>query len=264
MGGTVAVTIREPDGKEHRMSRWTMAFPDLVHDPRFIAKDPTYIADYLKRWYEMREDWIQNHETGKFKHRMTPCYGDGIHLAPDDYGLIVLDQKENRVLSMQSYTTFGIFGTSAVWLALNGDGVTVGVGCNVVNPIDLLKNKEVSLEQHLAALEAVDPDNYAVSFFKLFADGRIKSMQRSPDEELLSLTHMGTEELARVVLEDRPGYSYFPVDLSPFAITEYDENSTGATQMRQDILDLGFVLTDEEERFWEEWIRSRLEAEEDS
>jgi len=249
MGGTVAVTVREPDGKEHRMSRWTNAFPDVVHDLRFIAKDPAYMAEYLKRWYDMREDWLANHETGEFKYNMTPCYGGSVYLAPDDYGLIVLDQQENRILSMQGYTTFGFFHMAAVWLALNRNGVSFGSFDD--NPLNLIVQGKATIDNYLATLEANDPSNYAVSFFKLFANGRIK--EGCVNEKTLDVSGMEPEQLVRIILNER-GFNYFPVDLSPFTVTDYDENSAGAAQMRKDILDLGFVLTEEEEQHWSDYF----------
>ena len=108
MGGTVAVTLRTEDGAEHRMARWTNIFPETVHNLGFLSGELSYWGESLKRFYEMKQDWDDNHEEYEekrnerpddydyydvFQFPMTSCYGNYTLLATYGYGLIV---KESR------------------------------------------------------------------------------------------------------------------------------------------------------------------------
>ena len=48
MGGTIAVTIRRADGREHRMARWTNPFSHILMDPKFIEGPDTFWDEYVE------------------------------------------------------------------------------------------------------------------------------------------------------------------------------------------------------------------------
>jgi hypothetical protein len=70
-----------------------------------------------------------------------------------------------------------------------------------------------------------------------------------------------TEEVFETDISGKQGFGHFELDLSPYTVERFDENSKGAIRMRKRILELGFVLSDEEEKFWQEWINDELEQE---
>ena len=117
MGGTIAMTIREPDGTEHRMARWTNPIPDFINNLGFINKDPEHLAKYQSQWMGMRKDWLDHiatctnmtHGDCKFLYPMTPCYAPTSELAPDGYGLIVIDMQKDVIISCQGYCAIGNF-----------------------------------------------------------------------------------------------------------------------------------------------------------
>jgi len=116
MGGSIGMTIREPDGTEHRMTRWTNALPWYINHIDFINKDPKHLAEYMSQWNGMREDW-ENHisvckkerhiswgdNCCKFNFPMTPCYAPYPFLAPVEYGLVLVDMQKDIILSCQGY-----------------------------------------------------------------------------------------------------------------------------------------------------------------
>lgn len=84
MGGTVAMIIREPDGKEHRMARWTNNIPYFVMSDRFFEFDKDHFGIYQSWMNGDMEEYAQ--------------------LSPISYGLIVCDFQSKTLLSNQGYT----------------------------------------------------------------------------------------------------------------------------------------------------------------
>ena len=105
MGGSVGLTIREPNGKEHRMCRSTGVLSWAIRNMKLVNKDPEHITAVLKTWEEMRNDYERNKESGNFEIEMTGCYAPYPYLAPIGYGLVVVDMVHNEILDNQGYTS---------------------------------------------------------------------------------------------------------------------------------------------------------------
>ena len=100
MGGTVSVTIREENGTEHRMARWTNSLPRFVNNIRTYQKDSQHIQDYVSR---DSDTWKEDNEG----------------LAPVQYGLVVLDLKTDTILTMQGYTSFSYISGAGIRLSID-------------------------------------------------------------------------------------------------------------------------------------------------
>lgn len=271
MGGTVAVTLRTEDGTEHRMARWTNIFPYMVHNLGFISGELNYWNDFLKQWTDMKLDWDDNHEeyqkrevehpddydyySSVFRFDMTPCYAYHTFLAPEDYGLIVLDQVKKKILQMQGYTTLGKQTLAAISLEMDW---------NISRDI---REGRSSLVGYMDSLREKSVDSSALEFYDLCNNGRVVGLEgynRVLDQmETTDLRGASTEDIfANIVSDDRTLHlGRFDLDLSPYAVERFTEDSEGAIKMRERILDLGFVLSDEEEKVWQEWIDDELEQE---
>ena len=94
MGGGIAVTIREENGTEHRMSAHTNYLPILIDNIRLVHKEDEHLRAYFTE--VEREPMTQ------------PL------LAPYEYGLVVVDLVENAILSQQGYWEPGIIYGIAV------------------------------------------------------------------------------------------------------------------------------------------------------
>ncbi len=106
MGGSIGFSIREKDGTEHRMCRWTNSMPYFINTPKFIHQDPQHLKKYLNTWYEM----VDSYKSGAYKNEqftMADVYAPYPFLAPMGYGLVVVDYKSLNVLHLQGYTSFG-------------------------------------------------------------------------------------------------------------------------------------------------------------
>lgn len=91
MGGSVNVTIREKNGKVTRMCRWTNNLRYWFQTPEFRNNPNKVLRAYIKAG----DDSGYNH--------------DEALLAPDGYGLIVIDAVNKVILSHQDYTDLGMY-----------------------------------------------------------------------------------------------------------------------------------------------------------
>lgn len=107
MGGTVAVTLRKPDGETLNMLHWTNIIPEFLTDSRMYSDDPSgWIAEFTKDWEAMRDDYARNAgKKGKkrFQYEMTDAYFPWDATAPEVYGLFLVDLQRKHVYHAQGY-----------------------------------------------------------------------------------------------------------------------------------------------------------------
>jgi hypothetical protein len=227
MGGSIAVTIREPNGKEHRMCRWTNPLPHIINHPKICAKDPAYLANYLKGWYDFVEDWEQSgHKDEKCKHNMTSCYAPNPYLAPYSYGLVVIDMQKDVILDMNGYTELGTLCDAGVRLELMAPE-SMGL-----NPKDE--------ETHCAALKEFARQGKVVGFVQY---------KKKP----LDWRGKPFEYIKDFILKNEEKYGKIVLDMSPFKVERFEESHEGAMKMRERVLELGFKLSKKEEKLWTQW-----------
>jgi len=236
MGGTVAVTLRKPDGTEYRMDRWTNSMPWGIGNRKMITHDMAHVDEYLKEWLGMKEDYEQNKETGVYEYPMTDCYFPSEGLAPCGYGLVVVDMVNNVILSMQGYTSFDSLCAASISMDLPH-------GIN-------------------------DPDSN-VSIFKEFYDaGKVPGVMTRDSFKIadaggdpyLPLTQSFDELMEELVDPDKRNLFDFKLDLSPFTLEEFEEyNPQALIKYRARLLELGFELTDKENEIWAAAIDEALE-----
>lgn len=236
MGGNVAVTIREENGKEHRMCRWTNTLPWFINNIKLLNKDQIHLQKYLETWYNMREDYEKHKEKENFEQNMTPVYAPYPFLAPQDYGLVIIDMQKNHILSYQDYTIIGEI--DAVQVRLDMDSIGRGG-----------KTREMLAfysEGNMLLLSAV-------RLRELYKDGRINGAIDYLKNERFDISRKSLDEIARLV-ESNINIA-FEIDMSPYQVIRYKEHDTEEAQkMRADIKNLGFNLSSEEESIWDEWI----------
>jgi len=260
MGGTLAVTIREENGKEHRMSRWTNPTPYFINNIDLVKKSQEHLKQYLQTWYDMRKDFETHKEEWEaikekykenalqhdpFENNMTPCYAPYPFLAPQCYGLVVVDMQKNKILSMQEYTAYGIIHAVSAKCDLGQDG----------------KNSYWKQNNN--------GKNQAYCLREFFEAGRIKRISTGNGnqkglkkiEEIKSPGELFIYIQTRFPDNNPNSSARFELDISPFEILEFDENSKGATEMRKKIEELDFKINDEERTMWEDWIRECKENE---
>ncbi len=244
MGGTTSVTLRKPNGDEYRMTRWTNSMPWGICNPRMFNADEAHMDDYLHQWLEMKADYEKNVKSGNFENEMTECYFPGEGLVPCGYGLTVVDHVNNVILDMQGYTSFGTMNVAGISL-------------------DIRKTDEGKYE--------CDMDDSSFLCFKEFLeDDRIVGIEVASDTGYgLKTIPLPTNDLSKLVniLGDydnltKKKWFNFAIDTAPFTIETFDEcNSLEIARMHLRLKELGFELSDEENKVWADVIKERKEEE---
>lgn len=241
MGGTVAVTLRKPDGTEYRMNRWTNSMPWGIMNMKMLTHDMAHVDEYLEQWLGMKADYEKNKGTGKFEHNMTDCYFPSEGLAPCGYGLVVVDMVNNVILDMQGYTSFESMCAASIGME---HGNTYGT-------------------------QASDEDSNT-SIFKAFLDaGKVTGMltrdsfdKDLPRDEWYKPVTQSFEELLAEITGDKRDIFDFKLDLAPFTYEKFEECEPQALRdYRARLLELGFTLTDEENKIWADTIKEYEEEE---
>jgi len=226
MGGTVAVTLRKPDGTEYRMSRWTNSMPWGIGNMKLMRHDMNHVDTYLEQWLGMKDDYEKNKESGVFEHNMTDCYFPSSGMVPDGYGLVVVDMVNNVILSMQNYTAF-----------------------------DSLCAASVAMDVHNAA----DPDSNAAIFKEFINAGQVAGVLRKSNWEE-SNPYKPLTQTAELADWKKNDIFDFKLDLSPFTLEEFEEYEPQALiKYRARLLELGFELSDKENEIWAAAIDDAIE-----
>lgn len=122
MGGTVAETIRKEDGQIIKMARKTGAYNWMFFSKDFNSgKIEEAIDAHVQKFTEMKDDF----ESGEpYKFPMSPVYGWCDHIAPTDYGLVVIDFQNKKIHSMQGYDVPGTLYSISLSKHMGGDKET--------------------------------------------------------------------------------------------------------------------------------------------
>lgn len=233
MGGSIAVTLRLPDGTEHRMCRWTNILPWALTNIGMIESKPEHVTAFMKQWLEMKSDWEKSQADGtKPEHAMTSFYAPYPFLAPEGYGLVVIDMVNKVILHSQNYTSVG----------------TIFSQCFHGDPEE----------------EKSDPDSDTNRFKALFDAGKITEFRQwgrsKPTES--PIPKMTAEAAITSYGKSGGRAGDFIVNMSPYKVERFMEHDyKGSIQMKARVEELGFVLSPEEEALWNEWFEACKEME---
>jgi len=244
MGGTTSVTLRKPDGEEFRMTRWTNSMPWGICNAKMFNADDKHMNEYLFQWQDMKRDYEANKDTGNFEHNMTECYFPSAGLAPCGYGLTVVDHVTNTIFDMQGYTSFDSMSVAGVSLDMNE--TKTGFECNN------------------------DPDSTFTSMLDFINDDRIIGVTTSKSyDEGRAFDEIESFELEKLLpkiwgsVRTRSSWYQFILDTRPFTIKTFEESSIGAASMFACLEEAGFTFSDDERKEWADWIKEKMEWEEE-
>ena len=212
------------------MCRWTNGLDWFFHNVRFFQKDSEHLQGYLQNWYDMRKDYEEHKGDGKFAYPMTGCYAPSPHCAPCEYGLIVVDMKNNVILDNNDYLSLPEIHGGSLIEDFAGYGVQA----------------------------YARKDSEAFCFRELWVAGRfVRATDRRTGEpvDISGLSRKGMKDLLTGKFYREKSDVDFHLDMSPYAYTRYTpKHAEQGRKMKQSVLDLGLVLSDEEEKVWAEWL----------
>lgn len=255
MGGVVGFTLREEDGSEHRMSRWTNWTPWAIDNINLVKKSPEHIEKILFEWKKYNN--LPEEQKNEYWSYSSP------YLAPAEYGLVVVDMLSNKILDCNGYHSFGFI--DQITLTNEFHSTILDGGGYVMPGNDRMK----------AFTE--DKGNTASRFYRFFKEKRIKDVLAWNEEKnkmcslSLDVNSMNDQELAalmsstvanrKINFDNQIIYAQYELDMSPFEVITFPESKQGFKNFHQAILDLGFSLSEKEEQIWEEYINEKFEEE---
>ena len=226
MGGAVAITIREEDGEEHRMCRWTNGTQWFFKNICFLDKDSLHVERYLKGWYGA------HYEKGKM--RPESDYADHPFLAPVEYGLVVVDMAREVILDYQRYTA-----------------------------IDTIHDVSFAEEMFQYGEEAfyMDNENEAMCFRELLEAEKIVEAINTRTGKPVDISDKSLQDVLTMIntANERNSHLKFRIDMQPYHHIKYGmADPLSPVQMQDKIKELGFRLTSQEEQLWDRWIKEKL------
>lgn len=233
MSGTLAITLREPDRTEHRLRGWNTVAPAFMR-AGIPEGDPGAIAHVLGPWTRMRADLEENGPDGPFRHRNTDWFAPPGLLAPEEYGLLVVDLAERVILDGQ-------------------EGHPLG-------HVPLYRVTDDVRESEAGFTCRADSD--AHRFFELYRAGRVGTLYLPTAGSTVDLPPDEPEKLLRFLAESRKRlslethlHSWFSLTIAPLGLERFDYTSRKEMRrMRRRIRDLGFALTPAECQRWNEYL----------
>ncbi|NQT30666.1 MAG: hypothetical protein HQ596_08850 [Candidatus Saganbacteria bacterium] len=247
MGGSVALTLREQNGTQHRMCRSTNILPWVMNNMKLVRKAQEHIQAVLKDWKMMCKDHERNKGTGEFENEMTDVYAPYPHLTPIDYGLVVIDMREDVILTAQEYTSPGWFYAVSIAIDMAKNAGTLGV-------VTALSTDQPHPAKLGRTVFDLTNDQYEAVRLKAFVEaGRVEVRDSETDRLMHS---RGETDLARVIaLAEQKKHYLFHLDLAPFTIERFEpHNLEDMTRLKARVLELGFRLSREEDAEWDGWL----------
>jgi len=232
MGGVIGFTLRIADGTEYRMSRWTNWSPWAIDNIGMVHKSPQHVEAVLHEWIKQK-DWPDDKKNWSYHEPF---------LAPSQYGLVVVDFLNNKILDCNGYHAFGKMGRCGLSLDFK------------------IEDCGDSDDTTVFSEEGTD----AYRFYQFFKEKRIKHYQMWQNGKKhvhpTDFNSLTPKELAKFITKyDPESDGFFILDMSPFEVTRFQESPEGWKLFRQAVLDLGFKLTDEEEEIWNEAVNKYSE-----
>ena len=90
MGGSVNVVVRDSSGTILKMERWTNNLVHWIVTESFLTEGKDFI-DYIAQSVKWKSDYQKNKDTGKYEDDNSRWYGCSEHLAPIEYGMVLVD-----------------------------------------------------------------------------------------------------------------------------------------------------------------------------
>ncbi len=254
MGGSVAITLRTPDNKVYKMSRWTNIMPYFINNARLFLKQQKHIDDFLYQYNLMKKDWENNKDTGNFDFNMTDVYFPSSGLAPEGYGLVVIDMVNDVILSSQGYCSFErvhlfeIKNLIERFLYNNTDKTTD-------EAIDYFLNRKEDPEEGANVLQVIKElydNNFIVNVSKRSLRGKVKYHDLNEFKDFNSFIKY---TLKGRILEKE-------LNIKGFNVENFEEyNKEDGIKMKERIVELGFKLDKQDLEQWDDFFKEIDEEE---
>jgi len=275
MGGSVQLVVRNKEGAITALPVWTNSMASLLlKNPKFLAGDFSYLTDFVNYHRELMADYDANHVTRTFKDSNAGLFGSKPFggLAPIEYGIVVIDFKEMKIIDMQDYTS-----ASNIYMAVKRtvggqdlEVVSLSSSGKDVQDIEefiskgFIKAVKTSFESDINfdisdlrtlhdVLNFLDEKLHNVDIPMSFKFQDMSSVLKSLDKHLsidpmIKLREMESFQLDLVI--DQQGFE---------VLTYKPRNRENISKVKEEMIKLGFPLTACDNDRWELFEQSRSE-----
>jgi len=222
MGGSVAVTVRFSADRDFRML-WGTGELETFKGKGFLCRESQYLEECKARWSDT--DYM------------------GL-LAPVGYGLVVVDFVTNRILASQGYTDLQTIYISS--LSLHGDRQ------DVAGMIEAGKIQDVDYERYVWPTRQSQHGTASISKIHHDPVACIGKIVEWYERNWSLRMQRNVEHRKRVSLT--PERLLLRHDFQVEAHDHLWEEPDWIEFKRKITDEMGFILTDEEDRQWDQWI----------
>lgn len=226
MGGMLNLAVRDGDGIVHKFRTYTGVGNDLFYNKKFNEGN---FQEATKEFFKKLEQYADGDE---FKIDS---------LSPYWYGLLVVDLKDKVIHNMQGYDDPG------------------DISITTYSPNRIIQKEESQKMDELIKLNYIDiyyRYNLMGSIHEVFGnDVDLKKVSAFAWSSLMSEDIVLKGE--RVKLENSLLLSIKPKAFKDFSMIDYDHDKNGAEKFQKALVNSGFVLSDEDKKAWDEWIKER-------
>lgn len=276
MGGSVQLVVRNKEGQITALPVWTNSMTALLlKNPNFLAGDMSYFDEFVKYHRELMADYDANHVTRTFKDSNAGLFGSKPFggMAPIEYGIVVIDFKEMKILDMQDYTN-----ASAIYMSLKR---TVGEQDLQIVSLSSTGKDVQDIEEFIskgyftAVKTAYESDIYfdisdlrtlhdvLVTLGEKLHNVEIPLSFKSQDvQSVLAMLGKTTQDVGLPADFKLPETESFQLDLvldyKGFEIiTRKPRSKENVNKMKKEMLKLGFPLTTTDIERWDSFINLR-------
>ena len=228
MASHFAVILRDPKSNVYsfEISSWDISW--IVNNLRFLSKDPKHIVHILDT------------------HRVTV----NLPLAPLHNGLTVLDMVRDKILNFQEVANSGKLYSVGITEAAHE--LIEENGGDPHEPKNIKKAYEG---------KGKESDHYTCVRFREFMEaGKIKRAYNhlTPANESISIEGKTFVEWDRYFRWEHKatGPIVMDLDMRPYETVQYQAKNLQAAQaVKKAMIQLGFQITAEDNRVWDQWIK---------
>lgn len=273
MGGSVQLVVRNKEGAITALPVWTNSMASLLlKNPKFLAGDFSYLTEFVNYHRELMADYDANHVTRTFKDSNTGLFGSKPFggLSPIEYGIVVIDFKEMKIIDMQDYTS-----ASSIYMALKRtvggqdlEVVSLSNSGKDVQDIEefiskgFIKAVKTSFESDIHydisdqrtlhdVLNFLDEKLHNVEIPMAFKFQDMTNVLKSLDNQLsldpvIKLREMESFQLDLII--DQQGFE---------VLTYKPRNLENISKVKEEMIKLGFPLTDLDVEQWDFFMKTR-------
>jgi len=230
MGGFIALTVRYSDGQEYRGSCWTNVLPEGLFSHEFYFKETS--EAHARKWLDRI---IKNRKKNKGLEEM---WGGWNKLAPESYGIVLVDYKTGTLIAGNGYTdvqkihTFPDPAKIGKFIRLHEAGLLAKVKIRIEE--DERRQWRDASEEEVKAFVGTVSD-------KVYFDPE--------KEEWLFTSLRADKEVTHSPLMEAEIKLWFPKVLS------FDRGDLGRWKEAREWVESNFELSAKEKKAWAAWIR---------